>query len=226
MTLQKITPLVVLMFTVVCALPPAAATVVPSAIAQEEDDDYDDSLDNDDDDDNQDLASGIVSEVLEEEGGGGAAAADNDETNQDTTNTVTINPNQEQDLDQTDFNVFGDETADLTQDDQSQANVAVPIGIPIDIEVIEEEPLTTPMTPPPDGGLPPEFVAFCLQLEGESVLRCFDTSEDCAGAEEFFERRVAIISECEGVEQVPPGAGNCSVFRDDEGVVDTVSCDF
>jgi hypothetical protein len=104
MTLKITTvPLVlVMMFTILCTLSAAAAAaMIPSAaIAQEEedDDDYDDSLDDDDDyDHHQDLASGIVSEVLED----GDAE---DESNQEASNTATINPNQEQDLDQTDFN--------------------------------------------------------------------------------------------------------------------------
>lgn len=49
MTVQKTGPLVLLMFTVLCALPPAAAVgVIPSAIAQEEGND-DQDLSSDDD---------------------------------------------------------------------------------------------------------------------------------------------------------------------------------
>jgi hypothetical protein len=228
MTLQKIPlPLVLVMFTVLCALPAAAAMIPSAAIAQEDDDDYDDSLD-DVDDDHQDLASGIVSEVLEEDGGGEAAAYDDDENDQDATSTATINPNQEQDLDQTDFNVFGDETADLIQD-QRQANVAIPIGIPVNVEEEEvEEEIPTPPTPPPGGGLPPEFAFFCLQASEESFMHCFHTSEDCEDAEEFF-RVVAgqsIISECEGFETLPPNGVDCEPVRDEEGQIIFFICTF
>ena len=65
MTLQKNTLLVLVMFTIVCALP--AAAVVPSAIAQEDND--------------ENLASSIVSEVFK------GGDADDDETDQDSTNT-------------------------------------------------------------------------------------------------------------------------------------------
>jgi hypothetical protein len=66
------------MFTLVCALP--AAGVVPAAIAQE-----DTSL-------GEDLAGGIISDVLDGDA--------DDEINQDATNTATVNPSQEQDVDQ------------------------------------------------------------------------------------------------------------------------------
>ena len=86
MTLQKITPLVLLMFTLVCALP---ATVVspPSAIAQE------------DDDEDENLASDTVSNVL-----------DNDNTvGDDTEVSVPIT-----DIDQTDVNLGLSEALDVT----------------------------------------------------------------------------------------------------------------
>jgi hypothetical protein len=70
----KNTPIVILMFTVMCVLPSAAA--VPSAIAQEDND--------------ENLASSIVSEVLKD------GDAVDDETYQDSTNTATLNPNQDQ----------------------------------------------------------------------------------------------------------------------------------
>jgi hypothetical protein len=224
MTLQKITPLVLLIFTVLCALPAAAAAMIPSAIAQEDDDDYDDSLDDDYDDsldddydDQQDLANGIVSEVIEEDGD----AADDDENYLDSTNTATINPNQEQDLDQTDLNVFGDETADVTGD-QRAANVAVPIGIPIDIDVIEEAPPTT-LTPPEEEE-PPEFAAFCFVsgVVGEPVLLCWDTFEDCQLGEGVFGPAIEM---CAGVVTVPPEAGDCEVLRDEEGEPTAFICD-
>lgn len=113
MTLQKNTLLVLVMFTIVCALP--AAAVVPSAIAQEDND--------------ENLASSIVSEVLK-----GDDADDYDETDQDLTNTATLNPNQDQTVDQDDTVIFGDDNADL-----DTANVAIPIAIPISIEEVPPE---------------------------------------------------------------------------------------
>jgi biopolymer transport protein ExbD len=92
MTLQKNTLLVLVMFTIVCALP-AAAAVVPSAIAQEEND--------------ENLASSIVSEVLKD----GDADYDDDETDQDSPNTATLNPNQDQTVDQDDTVILGDDNA-------------------------------------------------------------------------------------------------------------------
>ena len=86
MTLQKITPLVLLMFTLVCALP---ATVVspPSAIAQE------------DDDEEENLASGTVSNVLDNV----------DTAGDDTEVSVPIT-----DQDQTDVNLGLSEALDVT----------------------------------------------------------------------------------------------------------------
>ena len=123
MRLQKNTPLVLLMFTAVCALPAAA---VPSAIAQEENE--------------ENLASSIVSKVLKD------GDAD-DETDQDSTNAATLNPNQDQTVDQDDTVTFGDDNADL-----DAANVAVPIAVPINVEEEEEEEVP-PECPP---GFAPE----------------------------------------------------------------------
>jgi hypothetical protein len=88
MTLQKITSLVLLMFTLVCAL---HATVVspPSAIAQE------------DDDEEENLASGTVSNVL-----------DNVNSAGDNTNTEVSVPITDQD--QTDVNLGLSEALDVT----------------------------------------------------------------------------------------------------------------
>jgi hypothetical protein len=199
MTLQKHMPLVLMIFALVSILP---AAMVPSAFAQEEDDD------------DENLSSSIVSDVLED----GSSDAE-DESNQDSTNTATINPNQEQDLDQTDFNVFGDETADLIQDER-QANVAVPLAIPIDIDVIEKE---TPITPtPPEEEEPPEFVVFCFEgkLAGFQGLLCFESLEDCEEAHVIAEE----TSECEGFETLPPDAADCEIFRDEEGEIAGLVC--
>ena len=177
----KITPLVLAIFTILCALP--AAGVAAAAIAQEGT-----SLGE------EDLVGGIISNVLEEDGGdddeenGDAADA---EIDQDSTDTATVNPNQEdQTVDQTYFNEFGDNTA-------------------VSIDVDEEEQLTlTP--PPPDDGLPSEDnVVFCFEEGLILGILCSDTLEDCEFAQERFEN---IISECEGFETPPPpGAAFCSI---------------
>lgn len=119
----KNTLLVLVMFTIACALPSAAA-VVPSAIAQEDND--------------ESLASSILSEVLKD------GDADDDETDQDSTNTATLNPNQDQTVDQDDTVIFGDDNADL-----DAANVAVPIALPISME---EVPLECPKGFTPENG--------------------------------------------------------------------------
>jgi hypothetical protein len=111
---SKTTPVILVTVTLLCAIIPAAAAV-PSAIAQEEND--------------ESFASSIVSEVLK-----GGDAEDDDETNQDSPNTVTPNPNQDQTVVQDDTVIFGDDNADL-----DAANVAIPIAIPISIEEVPPE---------------------------------------------------------------------------------------
>ena len=108
------------MFTIVCALPAAGAVQV--ALAQE-----DASL-------GEDLTTGILSNVLED-GGDNEENDDADtEIDQDGTNMGTVNPNQDQTVDQDDTVIFGDDTADI-----DDANIAVPIAIPINVDVDEEE---------------------------------------------------------------------------------------
>ena len=87
MTRKEAIPVVLVMFTIVCALP---ATVIspPSAIAQE-------------DDDEENLASGTVSNVL-----------DNGNTAEDNTNTQLSVPLTDQD--QTDANLGLSEALDVT----------------------------------------------------------------------------------------------------------------
>jgi hypothetical protein len=85
MTLQKIIPLVLLIFTVLCALPLAGAAVVPSATAQEED--------------NENLASRIVSGTLED----GSSDAVEDQPNTQTIGQPTDQGN-DQVLDQSEEN--------------------------------------------------------------------------------------------------------------------------
>ena len=59
----------------------------------------------------------------------------------------TLNPNQDQTVDQDDTIIFGDDNADL-----DAANVAAPIAVPINIEEEEEEEVP-PECPP---GFAPE----------------------------------------------------------------------
>ena len=177
---SKTTPLILAMFFIlVCTLPAAGATV-PAAIAQQEDIT---SLDE------EDLARGIVSDVLD--GGDDEVndeAADAEIDDQDSTDTSTVNPNQEdQTVDQTDFNEYGDNTA-------------------VSIDVDKEEQSTP--TPPPDDGLQSEDGVFCFQEGLILGILCSGTLEDCELAQEQFEN---VISECEGFETPPPDAAFCSI---------------
>jgi hypothetical protein len=178
---SRTTPLILVMVSLVCAIIPTVGAAVPAAIAQEEET----SL-------GEDLARGTISDI---DGGdnevNGDAAADAG-IDQDSTDTVTVNSNKDhQTVDQTDFNEFGDNTANFDTD-QPAANVAVPIA--------------TPTPPPADGGLPPEGdVVFCLELVGETIS-CFDTLEQCELGRAFL---ADVISECEKFETPPPDAFLC-----------------
>ena len=169
----KTTQLVLAMFfTLVCTLPAAGATI-PSAAAQDAT-----SLD-------EDLARGIVSDVLDDDADA--------ETDEDSTDTATVNPNQEgQTVDQTDFNEFGDNTV-----------------VSIDVDK-EERP--TP-TLPPDEELTSEDIVFCFEEGSILGILCSDTLEDCEFAQERFEN---VISECEAFETPPPGTPFCSVSEGGE----------
>ncbi len=173
----KTTPLVLAMFfTLVCTLPAAGATV-PAAIVQEDIT----SLD-------EDLARNIVSDVLD--GGDDEVndeAADAEIDDQDSTDTATVNPNQEdQTVDQTDFNEFGDNTVtNLDADRQTESNVAV------SIDVNEEQ----------GGG-----VVLCYQRQGDERV-CFNTQEQCELA--LAEDELSTTSHCERFETLPPDAFLC-----------------
>jgi hypothetical protein len=162
MTPKKTTPLVLMIFTLMCALP-VAAGAVPTAIAQVDEDDA--SLLDD-----ENLASGIVSDVLD---GGSGDNDDNEEENDDggaaaggDTNTQAAVP--------------------ITDQDQEAANLALNEGVDVDVvqEEVQKETRTTPT--PSEEEEPPEFVAFCF-VSGLSVTQplCFNTSEECEDAEEF-----------------------------------------
>jgi hypothetical protein len=195
MTLQKTMPLVFVIFTVLCALPLAGAAVIPlSAFAQEEDDE------------DQNLVGGIVSNVLE---GGNAE----DESNQDATNTAAEDSNQGQDVDQDEISAFGDDSVDL-----DDTNLAVPIGIPINVQEVLE--VVTP-TLPEEEEEPPEFVAFCLVFTGpggDTITGCFDTSEECEIAQEILVDLFpdTLISQCKGFVTLPANAADCNIVVDQE----------
>jgi hypothetical protein len=195
MTPKKATPLVLMIFTVMCALP-AAVGAVPAAIAQEQTS----SLE-------EDLASGIVSDVLD---GGSDDENDND--------------NEENDSDAAGGDTNTQVTAPITDQDQTTADIAENRAANLDLEVVREQP--TP-TPPDEGGEeePPEFVAFCF-VSGLSVTQslCFNTSEECEDAEEFLGDVTPNVSDCEGVETLPPNAINCVNARNEEGELVTVVC--
>ncbi len=122
-----------MMLPLVCAIIPAAAAL-PPAIAQE-----DTSLGE------EDITDSIVSNVL-----GGSDNADNHgeenysaegEFNQDATVTTTIDPNQEQGVDEDNLGEFGDDAADL-----DDTNAVVPITTSSNVE--EESSAAT--SPPAD----------------------------------------------------------------------------
>jgi hypothetical protein len=79
MTPKKTTPLVLMIFTVMCALP-VAAGAVSTAIAQEEETT---SLE-------EDLASGIVSEVLDDSGNADEEENDGDAAGDDTNTQIAV----------------------------------------------------------------------------------------------------------------------------------------
>jgi hypothetical protein len=179
----KTTPLVLAMFTLVCGIIPAAG-VIPSAIALEDTT----SLD-------EDLALGIVSDALDgggdddDEVNGGDDAADGEIIDQDSTDIPILNPNQEdQTVDQTGFNEFGDNTATNLDTDQTESNVAV------SIDVDEEEE---------DGK---DGVVWCYQRQGDETV-CFNTPEQCELA--LAEDELSTTSHCDRFETLPPDAFLC-----------------
>jgi hypothetical protein len=188
MTPTKTFPVALAMFTLVCTLP--ATGVIPLAIAQEDVSSLDD-----------DLVRGIVSDILD---GGDDGEEENDsaadsKTNQDSTDTATVDPNPEdQTVDQTDFNEFGNNTA-----------------ISID-RAEEEQQQQLRLTSPHDNALlQSEDVVFCFQQGLILGNLCSDTLEECDVVQERFEK---IISECEEVETSPPEAAFCSVSEEGKNI--------
>jgi hypothetical protein len=187
MTSTKTLILVLAMLTLVCTSP--TAMVIPSAIAQQDIT----SLD-------EDLFRGIVSAVLD---GGGDGEEENDgaadsKTNQDSTDTATADPNQEdQAVDQTDFNEFGNNTV-------------------VSIDRGEEEQQQLSLSPTPDDGLlAPEDAVFCFQEGLILGILCSDTLEDCDLVQERFE---SVISECKEFETSPPSAAFCSISEEGKNI--------
>jgi hypothetical protein len=190
MTPTKTFPVALAMFTLVCTLP--ATGVIPLAIAQEDIT----SLD-------EDLVRGIVSDILD---GGDDGEEENDsaadsKTNQDSTDTATVDPNPEdQTVDQTDFNEFGNNTAisiDRAEEEQQQ-----------------QQQLR--LTSPPDNALlQSEDAVFCFQQGLILGILCSDTLEDCDVVQERFEK---VISECEEFETSPPDAAFCSVSEEGKNI--------
>ena len=141
----KTKPLVLAIFILLFALPAAAGAAIPAAIAQEEDA----SL-------GAGLARSLVSDVLdgggddEEENGD----ADDAEIDQESTDTATVNPNQEdQTIDQDDDTVtFGDDTNRQTAipiiaQDQRAANLAEQLAANLDVNSIPSSIPTNPTIP-------------------------------------------------------------------------------
>jgi hypothetical protein len=186
MTPTKTFPLALAMFTLVCTLP--AAGVIPLAIAQEDVPPID-----------EDLVRGIVSDILDgvDDGEEENNAADS-KTNQDSTDTATVDPNPEdQTVDQTYFNEFGNNTA-------------------ISIDRAEEEQQQLRLTSPPDNALmQSEDAVFCFQQGLILGILCSDTLEDCNVVQERFEK---VISECEEFETSPLDAAFCSVSEEGKNI--------
>ena len=182
-------PVALAMFTLVCTLP--AAGVIPLAIAQEDVT----SLD-------EDLVRGIVSDILNggDDGEEEHDAAADSKTTQDSTDTTTVDPNPEdQTVDQTDFNEFGNNTS-----------------ISIDRAEEEQHQQQLRLTSPPDNALPQsEDAVFCFQQGLILGILCSDTLEDCDVVQERFE---TVISECEVIETPPPDAAFCSVSEEGKNI--------
>lgn len=188
----RTTSLILAAFALVCAIMPAAVSV-PSAIAQEDLPSVD-----------KDLARSIVSTILDGGDDDGeevnVSAADDRILDQDSMDAAIVNPNQEdQTVDQTDFNEFGNNTA-----------------ISIDRAEEEQQQQQLRLTSPHDNALlQSEDVVFCFQQGLILGILCSDTLEDCDVVQERFEK---IISECEEFETSPPDAAFCSVSEEGKNI--------
>ncbi len=146
----KANPLLLAMFTLMCATIPAAG-VIPSVIAQE----YTTSL-------GEDFAGSIVSDVLDGDDDDEVddEAADDGIVDQDLTDTAAAsNPNQDETaVDQAGSNQFGDQTntqiaIPITEQDQRAENQAAQLGLNLDLDSTLSPVPTDPTTPE----CPPEF---------------------------------------------------------------------
>ena len=177
----RTTSLILAAFALVCAIMPTAVSV-PSAIAQEDLPSVD-----------KDLARSIVSTILDGGDDGGeevnVSAADDRILDQDSMDAAIVNPNQEdQTVDQTDFNEFGDNTVTNHDTDQTESNVAVSI----DVEEEEE-----------DGK---NEVVWCYQRQGDQTV-CFNTHQQCELA--LSENDLSTTPHCERFETLSPDAFLC-----------------
>ena len=137
----------------------------------------------------------------------------------DTVSNVLDNGNTAEDNTNTNTQL----SVPITDIDQTDANLGLSEAVDVTVE--------RTLSPQEEEEEPPEFVAFCLEItsppeeEVISDILCFDTSEECAEAQEVLEDRGFVISmECEGVETFPPGALECVVFRDNPGGVVSINC--
>jgi hypothetical protein len=152
MTPKKTTPLVLMIFTVMCALP-VAAGAVSTAIAQEEETT---SLE-------EDLASGIVSEVLDDSGNADEEENDGDAAGDDTNTQIAV-PVTDEDQ----------RAANLA------ANLAAQLDLDVTNVDEEQEEEVPPEEVPPEEVPPEEGVSFCFAIVGEPTdPRCFDTLLEC-----------------------------------------------
>lgn len=116
-----------------------------------------------------------------------------------------------------DLDLFPDDTnteraVPLIDQDQGAANLGANLAANVDTEHIIEETRSTP-TPPEEE--PPEFVAFCHEFPSGEV-HCYETLQDCIAGEEQFGVQ---DPDCEGVETLPPNAGECTVDREQGSVL-------
>ena len=145
----KAKPLVLAMFTLMCAII-LTAGVIPSVIAQEEVTSLDE----------EDLAGGIVSDVLDgggddEEENGDADDAETDD--QDSTDTATVNPNQEYNNEANFAPQNNNPVAiPIIDQDQGAANLAAQLAANLDLDAANVDVNEEEEVPPecPEGFAP------------------------------------------------------------------------
>jgi hypothetical protein len=204
---SKPLPLVLAIFTLVCALPAAGA--IPAAIAQEEDT----SL-------GAGLARGIVSDVLDgggddEEENGDADDAETDD--QDSTDTATVNPNQE---DNNEAN-FAPQTNNpvaipLIDQDQGAANLAAQLAANLDLDAanidVNEEEEVPPECPE---GFAPEN-GQCRSTETTEPICPSGSTPAPEGDRCVVGTPVDRTLQCPPGTEPIPGSNQCGVLIDKE----------